>query len=235
MEQKDFRQRIKKLLALSKSSSEHEAKVALLKARELMAEHKLTEKECQEYLSKKILDVTTEITGSSRIRPWNIDLSAIIAEHYCCQAYRTKHYSDRLYRVAFIGFEEDVNVCVEVFRFASGFIDNAVKRIKLTYEGFYELKTIRDAQISYGTGFCSGLCSAFAQQDKNQEYGLILQIPQEVKDYVDCKDMEPEDFNANYCEVSTMWSDGYCDGRKFDPKLVLRKSQNKQTLLDSPS
>lgn len=37
----DYKEKIKKLLALSESSNEHEAKAALLKARELMAEHNL--------------------------------------------------------------------------------------------------------------------------------------------------------------------------------------------------
>lgn len=41
--EKDCREKIKKLLALAESPNEHEAKAALLKAKELMAEHKLSE------------------------------------------------------------------------------------------------------------------------------------------------------------------------------------------------
>lgn len=41
--EKDYREKIKKLLALAESPNEHEAKAALLKAKELMAEHKLSE------------------------------------------------------------------------------------------------------------------------------------------------------------------------------------------------
>ena len=41
----DLKDKIRKLLALAKSPEEHEAKAALLKARQLMAEHKLTEEE----------------------------------------------------------------------------------------------------------------------------------------------------------------------------------------------
>ena len=42
MAEQDYREKIKKLLALSESSNEHEAKSALLKAKKLMAEHKLS-------------------------------------------------------------------------------------------------------------------------------------------------------------------------------------------------
>ena len=42
-------EKIKKLLALSESSNEHEAKVSLLKAQELLAKHKLSLKEVKEF------------------------------------------------------------------------------------------------------------------------------------------------------------------------------------------
>ena len=46
----DYKDKIKKLLALAESPNEHEAKAALLKARQLMAEHRSEErrvgKEC---------------------------------------------------------------------------------------------------------------------------------------------------------------------------------------------
>ena len=41
MAEQDYRENIKKLLALSESSNEHEAKSALLKAKKFMAEHKI--------------------------------------------------------------------------------------------------------------------------------------------------------------------------------------------------
>lgn len=42
-------ERIKKLLALSESSNEHEAQLAMLKAQELLVKHKLTIKEVKEF------------------------------------------------------------------------------------------------------------------------------------------------------------------------------------------
>lgn len=46
--EKDYKEKIRKLLALAESPNEHEARAALLKARELMAEYKLTEAEIKD-------------------------------------------------------------------------------------------------------------------------------------------------------------------------------------------
>lgn len=48
----DYKEKIRKLLALAESPNENEAKLALLKARQLMAEHKLSEAEVKD-LSKQ--------------------------------------------------------------------------------------------------------------------------------------------------------------------------------------
>ena len=59
----DYKEKIKKLLSLSKSPNEHEAQSALAKAQQLMAEHKISmaeveDKEKRKELSDKIDAVT---------------------------------------------------------------------------------------------------------------------------------------------------------------------------------
>lgn len=44
----DYKDKIKKLLALAESPNENEAQAALLKARQLMAEHKIGEADLEE-------------------------------------------------------------------------------------------------------------------------------------------------------------------------------------------
>lgn len=75
---KDYKEKIIKLLALAESPNEHEARAALLKARQLMAEHKLTEAELKDVEKQQIKDVRTDITCSKRRDPWIVSLSAII-------------------------------------------------------------------------------------------------------------------------------------------------------------
>lgn len=52
----DYKEKIKKLLALAQSPSEAEAKAALLKARKLMAEYKLTEADLKEAEEQPVKD-----------------------------------------------------------------------------------------------------------------------------------------------------------------------------------
>lgn len=58
--EKDYRGKIKKLLALAESPNEYEAKAALLKAKELMAEHKLSEIDVKELGNKEVKSVVLE-------------------------------------------------------------------------------------------------------------------------------------------------------------------------------
>lgn len=62
----DYKDKIRKLLALAKSPEPEEAKLALLKARKLMAEHKLTERDLDEHDTTVIqqeIDETFSIGG----------------------------------------------------------------------------------------------------------------------------------------------------------------------------
>lgn len=84
----DYKDKIRKLLALAQSPEEAEAKAALLRARELMAQHKLTEADLEEAKKQAVRDVKTDITCSKRRDPWIVGLSAVIGEHYCRRRYR---------------------------------------------------------------------------------------------------------------------------------------------------
>lgn len=64
MAEQDYREKIKKLLALSESSNEHEAKSALLKAKKLMAEHKIAEIDLEDIGKKKVVHIKTEFDCS---------------------------------------------------------------------------------------------------------------------------------------------------------------------------
>ncbi len=80
MAEQDYREKIKKLLALSESSNEHEAKSALLKAKKLMAEHKIAEIDLKDIDKKKVIHTTTEFRCSKRREAWMIGLATTIAE-----------------------------------------------------------------------------------------------------------------------------------------------------------
>ena len=84
----DVKEKIAMLLNLaSNNPSEGEARAALLKARELMAKHKLRPEECQKTEKTKVIRELLDVTCTAMTNPWAVSLSAVIAEHYCCCAY----------------------------------------------------------------------------------------------------------------------------------------------------
>lgn len=79
----NIKDKIAKLLALAESPNENEAKAALLKARELMAEHKLrpedVKKAKKEKVIRKVLDITCTAMTNPGPRPSPLLLRSITA------------------------------------------------------------------------------------------------------------------------------------------------------------
>ena len=125
----DYKEKIKKLLALAQSPSEAEAKAALLKARKLMAEYKLTEADLKEAEEQPVKDILTDITCSKRRDPWIVNLSTIIGRNYCCQGYIRRNKHKQTILIGFIGLENDVEVCVNIFKYAVEVVLAEIKRI----------------------------------------------------------------------------------------------------------
>lgn len=114
----EIKDRIAKLLALAESPNENEARAALLKARELMAENKLRPEDCQKAHSRKVRRENVDVACSKTKYQWAVDLSAIIAKHYCCRAFRTHWGGKRMYQIGFVGLEDDFEICKRIFLYA---------------------------------------------------------------------------------------------------------------------
>ena len=82
---------------------------------------------------------------------------------------------------------------------------------------------------SYGYGFARGVYEAFTRQnEENQEYGLVLKVPKEVKDELE-KIGTPKEFKKTpqpktVGELDAAWR-GIEDGRKFDPSNKLEEKK----------
>lgn len=76
----DYKDKIRKLLALAKSPEPEEAKFALLKARKLMAEHKLSERDLEERNTTVIKRAIRE-TFSKKANSW-ISRTEITTERF---------------------------------------------------------------------------------------------------------------------------------------------------------
>jgi hypothetical protein len=121
----DYKDKIRKLLALAKSPEPEEAKLALLKARKLMAEHKLTERDLDEH-DTTVIQQEIDETFSKKANSWMAPLSSIIGENYCCAAYRCKRGAKTtVWHVGFIGLKDDFEICVKIY---SGMRSGALNR-----------------------------------------------------------------------------------------------------------
>lgn len=220
----DYKEKIKKLLALAQSPNEHEAKAALLKARELMAEHKLSELDVQKQAVKDI--IVEGIQASTRYNPWLVNLSGIIGQNYCCKAYRQRNFGKQLNMIGFVGLEDDVEICVQVFRYAVDCVMSKLKEIKKEND-VYSAKYRKQLCDSYGYGFLLGVAKAFEKQQEEkaeQGWGLVMVMPQEVEEYT--QDFRKETFDKKIEEriKGDGFLQGYRDGQKFNPTKRIQEA-----------
>lgn len=179
----DIRDKIAKLLALSKSTSEKEAQAALLKARQLMAEHKLQMEDICMREKKRVIVERIGVTCTTMTDPWAVPLSAIIAEHYCCKAHTVRRPGTRTAEIGFAGMEDDFAVCKQAFLYACDCVKSRCREIRGEHQKMgYPAKDIREMCNAYGFGFNSGLQAAFSQQKAQHQWGLVMTVPQEVLD-----------------------------------------------------
>ena len=205
-------EKIKKLLALSESSKENEAQIAMLKAQELLAKHKLSMQEVKNFKTNnsKIKDDVSKITFTKA--KWKGKLAFIIAENFGCYNY---YKTRRINTITFFGREEDVTVCNIVLEYAVNCINNTVKRLKYQYSknGY----STRGLENDYAVGFVNGLNEKFQEQKKaNQKWGLVLIKDKEVIEAYNKKKFKKSiNINSKFQGNADVYYQGIKDGKKF--------------------
>lgn len=223
----DYKEKIRKLLSLASYDNENEAKAALLKAKELMAEHKLTEADLQEMKNKKVVDQRTEIEFTMQSEAWLPRLADVISENYCCNWYRNRKWNARKGVVCLIGLEGDIDICKIVLEYA---VDSARTRIRkmkrsLKKDG-YSASRIKGMCFSYGEGFSAGVDISYKEQSKkHQEWGLVLVKPVEVDDYMKKKVKKSFSATIDLSISASCYDDGLEDGKNFDVSKRVEAAQ----------
>ena len=108
--------KIEKLISLSGSSNENEARAAMLKAQELMAKYEIDreQKKGQEKERPVI-----GFTSSPYREEWIHMVSSVIAENFRCRSISiVKNNSGGSFRIRFYGYEEDAEICINIFNYA---------------------------------------------------------------------------------------------------------------------
>lgn len=214
----DYKDRIRKLLALATSPEEGEAEAALLKARELMAKYKLSEMDIREVEKQSVKKEITDVTFSMRRCPWTNDLAVVIGENYCCKAYNRHAKGEKTYTVGFVGFEDDIAICVPIFRYALDCVLSRNMRTKKKLAG-YPAAHINGLCNGYAYGFVAGLRRAFDRQkaDHSEEWGLVLVTPKEVLDKISGFKRRTHHPQAAEQIDANEYQTGFADGKQFDP------------------
>ncbi len=168
--------KIKKVLELSRNNpSAEEAKSAALKAQKLMAEYRISMNDINEI--KGIEEITEESVIVGMGNKWKYRLSAIVAKNFRCKTYF--HGKDE---VAFYGYDVDVKIAVETFKYlfeignrsANNFYNK--KRIEVKKSGgYFDGSGIKNYFLA---GYLQGISDVLDKQCT----ALMIVVPKEVDD-----------------------------------------------------
>lgn len=209
--------KIRKLLALSQSPNESEAKAALTKARTMMARHKITEAELGELKDQKVTELRTGIRFTAGEDLWINELAQVIAANTACESYALQNGSG--FEAVFAGMPDDV-------RAAEAMMDYAVRYVR-----FYSYLAAdspgaadrRDAVYSYGCGFAAGLSRSLSEIDP--DLGAVMSVPEEVREFAEAQTGESE--IDTVCDLNEEgWAEGFLSGRSYQmPEAELHVAQ----------
>lgn len=221
-----IRDKIAKLLALAGSSNEHEAKAALLKARTLMAEHKLSRLDIQPAAAEdEVVNEATGITFTMRSTPWIRTLCTVIADQLCCKVLVHHFKGRKQYDIRLIGLRSDLDLCKTILLYALGCAKNGCSRAREEVkERGRSVKEQTNAAKAYGVGFSEGVAQMYAEQNAQHPdpstWGLILQTPQPVLDYI--SRYKTKTYRTTLSADALAYrEDGRIDGMSFSPQYAL--------------
>lgn len=220
----DYKDKIKKLLALSKSPNEHEAQSALAKAQQLMVEHKISMAEVEDKEQRKAHEHLAGVTYSARRDHWILRLSQVISKNYCCESFSYREQGKQTYKLYFCGLNEDVEICMIAFKYAMDCIQSEIKQRKSKGKLFnYTNELITSMCNGYAFGFIKGLDEAFEEQKRaaaqsEANWGLVLSTPPEVKQRMSELGARTTTFQSKQAAKLSKsdYEVGKKDGRDFD-------------------
>jgi hypothetical protein len=209
--------KVKKLLALSHSSNEHEAQASLLKAQELMIQHGLAMRDIAAPLEYK--EVVENRAMQFGRMPWYVSpLGKLIADNFRCYGIKQRNKEPQIAIITFIGLKEDAEVAGDVFRAANEYLSARLKMVR------YEMRTKKNLSREqqnrfandYAKGFIHGLKAKFQEQIKQHDWGIVLVRDTAVEKYMEQMDIQPAKKAAAPFYNSSVYDEGYQDGRNFE-------------------
>ena len=210
-------EKIQKLLSLSESTNENEAKIAMLKAQELLIKYKISMFEVEDFKANesinksKIEDKRTNVSFTKA--KWKASLAITIANNFKCYNYlKTRS----IHTIVFFGRKEDVIICNIVLEYAINCIENGIYDIRKEYGKLN--RSIIGVSNDYAMGFVAGLSKRFEEQkEANKEWGLILVKDKEVIESYNKKVWQGHlDTSSEFRGNGDSYRKGEKDGKEFN-------------------
>ena len=179
--------RIEKLLALAQSSNEHEAALAMEKARSLAKAHRFD----TGFNQHENIDFTYLVidTGSKRVSLEMSSIASILSEFFFVEVIHASYFNalrgEKTRALYLCGKQRDVLMAEYVFYF----MKHTIERLWQDFKQGKNLKGI-SARRSYQLGLIKGFRKKLQESQKqdraadSQEAGLILQTEDELKKYL---------------------------------------------------
>lgn len=216
--------KIENLIRLSSSDNEHEARAAMMKARELMAKYHIRMEDISPE-EKESETVECSTTLEKFRESWVSDLAAVIAENFRCRILILRRERGSIYKIRFYGVNDDSFVCMEIFRYALQVVHSRLKTMRGIFKESGKDFEYND-KLLYCHGFMKGLQMNFAEQTKQQQrsrdddcFALALCVPAVVDKAIESMgDLEIERPSARPTmsrKNSMLYGIGYTDGKTF--------------------
>ena len=210
----EIMEKIKKLLALSKSDNEYEAFSALQMARKLMSKHNIDISDDIEIEAGDDDEVVNEVVFETA-KKGILLIATVVADNFKCKAYYQKGSP---MKINFVGKPLDVKIAKETLTYA------LIVSKKLAKKTIADLKakglSTKGAQHDYLCGFSKGLKECFEEQNRNEDesFALSMCTPVVVLDYM--KGLKLTKGTTVKSRASESYTQGYMDGRTFNKKKI---------------
>lgn len=209
--------KIEKLLALAGSDNENEAKSAMMKAQDLMAKYEIKREQLHEGQEEE--RPVVHYTSPPFRDDWCKMVASVIAENFRCRAISLYARGSRgAYRIKFFGYDEDAEICINIFNYAVKVVRTRFVTLRAIYaEADREFG--RNEKMNYVNGFCYGLEKNFKEQKRQSEsFALALIVPLAVMEYVDnmpgLEEAKVREYDKGK-EHELLRRTGYIDGKTF--------------------
>lgn len=216
---KSIIEKIMKVYNKSKNNpSEYEAKAAILKVQEMLAKYNLEMKDLSIEEDHKV----DEVRSGQKSRWWHGRLGSILAKNFKCRIYTLTGNGKT---IVFVGKETDINICLQTFEYTKKAVNYNCK-IHMAKRRFRKKENIKMAKESFIEGFIEGLGRALKEQKNNNNWGLVLQVPEEVQEYYNNIEFTGKVYYIRKDDKKTderAYIDGYNKGKDFNvnPDKVL--------------